>query len=439
MRRIYLLLFAFNLFTFYCPAQLYQKCGFEILKQQFITKNGTEAWEQIISAQDKIASPVALKTNYKTDTIPVVFHIILTQVQQSQLGGEAGIQALIARQLQVINADYNAQNVDSIDIPDPFKPLYGNAHIQFGLAHTKPDGRSTPGYEIAATNFRGFDVAGNYGSYFAFANAKYTIAGGLDAWDPSAYLNVWIIAMLDNGASSNILGVTVPPSLTNGTNIPPAELGVCLNYKNYIGTYRGRTLTHELGHYFELRHIWGDDDGKCPGEAGGADDGISDTPPQSLETYFCPSFPKFDHCSPSGNGIMFMNYMDYTDDNCQHLFTKEQCARMQVNISPVAPSYSLTQHADLLHYPSKTTAQNDFVIYPNPATTTINVKFPRSSQGVEYMTLTDEWGRQVSAIKPSVQQSFYTFYVSTSGLYFIKMKVNGETFVRKVIVQNEAQ
>lgn len=438
MRRI-LLFFSFYIFSLPGFAQQYKKCGFDVLKQQFITKNGGDAWQHVIERQDNKLLHAALKTNYRTDTIPVVFHIILTTQQLSQLGGETGIQTIIERQLQVINADYNARNADSTDIPAPFKPLYGNADIQFGLAHTKPDGSGTPGYEIATTNFRGFDVASNYGSYFAFANAKYTAAGGLDAWDPSAYLNVWIFAMLDNGAASNILGLTVPPSLTNGTNIPPSELGVCLNYKNYIGTYRGRTLTHELGHYFELRHIWGDDDGKCPGEAGGADDGIADTPPQSLETYFCPSFPKYDHCSPSGNGIMFMNYMDYTDDNCQHLFTKEQCARMQSNISPVAPSYSLTQHADLLHYPSETTAQNDFIIYPNPASTTINVKFPRLSKGLEFLTLTDEWGRQIATIEPSVEQSFYTFYISTSGLYFIKMKLNGKTFINKVVVQNEVK
>src|SRR6185436_3867137 len=82
---------------------------------------------------------------------------------------------------------------------------------------------------------------------------------------------------------------------------------------------KGRSLTHEIGHYLNLHHVWGDDGYSCDG-----DDYISDTPNQSGETYGCPSYPRYDSCSASLPGVMFMNFMDYTDDECMNIFTEGQ-------------------------------------------------------------------------------------------------------------------
>ena len=85
----------------------------------------------------------------------------------------------------------------------------------------------------------------------------------------------------------------------------------------------GRTGTHEVGHYFNLDHVWGPGNGGC-----GQDDGVADTPLQSAPNYSCPSFPETDNCSGLPNGVMFSNYMDYVDDACMTIFTTGQKTRM---------------------------------------------------------------------------------------------------------------
>jgi hypothetical protein len=88
----------------------------------------------------------------------------------------------------------------------------------------------------------------------------------------------------------------------------------------YISSYDlGRSATHEVGHWMNLRHIWGDDGGSCSGS-----DLVDDTPNQASENYGCPSFP---HVSCSNSGDMSMNYMDYTDDACMYMFSKGQQTR----------------------------------------------------------------------------------------------------------------
>jgi hypothetical protein len=90
------------------------------------------------------------------------------------------------------------------------------------------------------------------------------------------------------------------------------------------GLNLGRTLTHEVGHWLFLYHIWGDDGSGCTGS-----DLISDTPNQAGENYNCPTFPVNDNCNTTAAGVMFMNYMDYVNDGCMNMFTTGQATRME--------------------------------------------------------------------------------------------------------------
>jgi len=123
-------------------------------------------------------------------------------------------------------------------------------------------------------------------------------------------------------------------------------------------------------------HIWGDDFGSCP-NSGGTDDGMADTPPQANYTYGCPTFPVTDGCSKSADtGIMFMNYMDYTNDACMYMFTNDQAKAMYAEVSPGGESYSLTQHPELLAVPDvPAISTSNLSIYPNPTTGKINLTF----------------------------------------------------------------
>ena len=412
-------------------AQTPKKCGDDILRKAI---EGYYPEKQSRETQQALYKSTS---DNEDVTIPVVFHIVLTQAQLNFIGGESVLRRMIDSQIAVINRDFNAANRDTNKIPDAFKSLQGNPRISFALARTTPEGAATDGYEIKTTTKQGFRITGGtYGTGFGFSDAKYTTAGGLDAWDPSTYLNIWVINAQDDNAQSDILGMCIPPSFTNFREFPAEEVGVVLSYKAWgnLVNFRGRTLTHELGHFFELRHLWGDDDGKCPNTLG-EDDGIADTPPQSLETYGCPAFPKVDACSKSSPGIMFMNFMDYTDDNCQHLFSIGQVSRMRAQLIPGAPSFSLTQHPEVLKLPSG--EENKYAIYPNPGDGQVNIRFDRTSSGVAYLLVNDILGQMIAKETVDTQKGFYSFNLrhSGSGIYFLQMEWNGKLIVEKIVVR----
>jgi hypothetical protein len=244
--------------------------------------------------------------------IPVVFHIVLSN---PNIVTDAQIQA----QLNILNKDYFGSNEDSVKIPSAFKSLFGKSGIQFCLAERTPDGESTTGIERIAT-------AQN--SFLTDDKVKHSSTRGANIWSSDKYFNVWICNL-----SNDVIGYSTFPA--DGF---VEEQGVVIDYRTLPGgslsNYNtGKTLVHESGHFFNLIHIWGDDHGGC----GGSDD-IDDTPNQANSTTGCFTGIKTDNCTPSGNGIMYQNFMDYTDDACMVMFTKEQVQRMEAALVTLRPS-----------------------------------------------------------------------------------------------------
>lgn len=246
-------------------------------------------------------------------TIPVVFHIVSTNPA-------AVTDAQILAQLSVLNEDFAGANADSIQIPDYFKPLAGKSGIRFCLAVRNPDGEPATGINRVTTTK----------SSFSYQNdpVKYAASGGADSWDTDLYLNIWICTLSDN-----LLGYATFPE----DGVPQAQ-GVVIDYRGlpggaYVNYNGGKTLSHEVGHYFNLYHIWGDDDGACTGS-----DYVTDTPNQADASTGCSSGIKTDNCTTSGNGIMYQNYMDYSYDNCLVLFTAQQVTRMEAALLAYRPS-----------------------------------------------------------------------------------------------------
>ncbi|WP_276133559.1 zinc-dependent metalloprotease [Polluticoccus soli] len=411
-------------------SQSIQKCG-----HSFVYNVVAAKYPAVLA----LPETVAMKTTQSDSvvTIPIVFHIVLTKLQLAQLGGETVIPDFINTQVTKITNDFMGQNADSTKIPPAFKEFYGKARMQFALAHTAPDGSATPGYEIKVTTKTGFNLQQNtYGSETAFSDAKYATSGGLDSWDPATYVNVWVLNVADN---AQLLGLCIPPSFVSSHNFPSVETGVVLSYRNWrpsLNSFQARTLTHELGHFFELFHIWGDDEGKCP-STGGQDDGIEDTPPQAYENYGCPVFPKYDGCTRAGAGLMFMNFMDYTDDQCQQMFTHQQVAKMRAQIQPFGTSYALTQHPDVLKFPTETSSDNSYVIYPNPGDGRINIRFNRVSNNVKGIRIINMMGQTVASQIVSAQKGFYYFDLSGAGtgIYFAQIEFTDKTVVKKVLIR----
>ncbi len=438
-------------------AQSNRLCGVDILKSSILNRypSSEQVFKKLKEEQTQKAAELE-KFNFNTlakttgqVTIPVVFHIVLDSTHMAQIGGAAGIAKRVDSQLAVINRDFNALNSDLNQVPAAFASLIGNTQIKFAPAHRDPKGNATNGYELIYTTKASFSQNGTAGSGVAFSDVKYTSAGGANAWDPNSYLNIWVT----NFAQAGLLGITMPPSWVTKFGIPAAEKGLILNYgafgkssgpgQYYIsGADKGRTLTHELGHYFELNHIWGDDNGQCPGQ-GGEDDDIADTPPQADMTYGTPTYPKFDACSPAStvSGIMFMNFMDYVSDGAMHLFTKGQANYMAPHISPGGASYSLTQHPQLLEWPTAVAdieIKNEFNVYPNPTSGTVNITFNQQVDGLKQIRLLNMVGQTVRDIVINGQaNNNYTFDLTgmSTGIYIVQCQFEDALVSRKIVLQ----
>ncbi len=237
-------------------------------------------------------------------TIPVVVHIVYN------VAAENISDAQVYNQLDVLNDDFRRLNSDVGETPAYFAGVAADCEINFCLATLDPSGNPTTGITRTSTTKTAFSTADD----MKFATYGHTI------WDRNKYLNIWVCDL-----SGGLLGYAQFPGGAASTD------GVVIDYV-YFGVGGagsapydlGRTATHEVGHWLNLYHIWGDDGTSCAGS-----DLCADTPNQADETYGCPGGTIRISCSNGPNGDMYQNYMDYTDDGCMNLFTAGQKTRAQ--------------------------------------------------------------------------------------------------------------
>lgn len=245
------------------------------------------------------------RTEATVYTIPVVIHVIYNNSAQNIS------QAQIQSQIDVLNADFRRTNSDYTLTPSEFAGSVADTEIQFVLATTDPNGNPTSGVTRTSTSKTSFSTNDDM---------KFDSRGGKNAWDTQKYLNMWVCNM-----SGGILGYAQFPGSgaanTDGVVMLTTGFGSTGNVSAPFNL--GRTATHEVGHWLNLRHIWGD--GACS-----ADDFVTDTPIAAASNGGCPSYPS-KSCSNNGgfSSDMFMNYMDYTNDACMYMFTTGQKNRMR--------------------------------------------------------------------------------------------------------------
>ncbi len=301
IRNLLLALGAFLLLALNVSAQ--RVCAAHDVLEQQLLQNPLlrERMEEIErQTEDFIATPQGTRERVQV-TIPVVVNVVWNTASENI--SDAQIQSQIA----VLNADFRALNADRTNTPSIFSSLIADFEINFCLATQDPSGNATTGIRrqnSSSTSFSSNDAV------------KFTAQGGLDAWDRNKYLNLWVCDL-----SGSLLGYAQFPGGAASTD------GVVCDYQ-YFGTVgvatapfnKGRTATHEIGHWLNLRHIWGD--------ANCGSDLVSDTPTHNTSNGGCPTYPHLSTCS--GTPVeMTMNYMDYTDDACMYMFTAGQKARAQ--------------------------------------------------------------------------------------------------------------
>lgn len=241
-------------------------------------------------------------------TIPVVVHIVLANPNSIT-------DAQVVSQINALNRDY--RNINTETPPSEFQDEDGDTEVEFRLASIDPSGNSTSGITrtVLSGCFGDTDCNGTIDN----DNHKFTSQGGHDNWDRNRYLNIWVTNLC-----CGILGYsTFPGDAANldGVTIRNDCFGIATN--NDPDFNQGRTTVHEIGHWLNLFHIWGDDGSSCSGT-----DNVDDTPNQAGPNFGCPSHP---HTSCSSHD-MFMNYMDYVNDNCMYMFTNGQGTRVNATI-----------------------------------------------------------------------------------------------------------
>jgi hypothetical protein len=284
------------------------------LKAQHLIESDEEFERWILQKTNTLRSGRNERKQSPPYKIPVVIHIIHNG---EAIGSGTNISdAQVLSQIKVLNNDYKRLNADASNTPADFTPVAGSMDITFVLAKQDPEGLATNGI---------VRVQGSKSSWTI--NDNYELKS-LSYWPSQDYLNIWVCKITDFLGYTQF-PVSNLPGLENGSPNATTD-GVVIAYDVFgsvdDGSFnldpqynKGRTVTHEIGHFLGLRHIWGDDDG-CS-----QDDYVSDTPTQGGSTSNCPVHPKSDNCTTAK---MFQNYLDYTDDQCMNLFTKGQVTRM---------------------------------------------------------------------------------------------------------------
>jgi len=249
-------------------------------------------------------------------TIPVVVHVVWRTNTHNI--SDAQIQS----QIDVLNEDFRRTNIDAINTPNVWQGIAADSEIEFCLATKDPNGLPTNGINRVQTT---------HGQFGMDSDIHTAAAGGADDWPNDDYLNIWVCDL-----GSSLLGYATPPSNWIGDGD-----GVVIGY-NYFGRIgslqspynKGRTATHEIGHWLNLEHVWGNGWSSC------GDDNVGDTPTQEQENINCPGYPHNPNsCSTTNpDGDMFMNYMDYSNDGCMNMFTNGQKTRMLSAINQYRPN-----------------------------------------------------------------------------------------------------
>ena len=360
-------------------------------------------------------------------TIPVVVHVIHSG--QSVGSGRNISDARVNSQITVLNQDFRRMlNTPGYNT----NPVGADVEIEFCLAKVDPNGNPTNGIDRV-----------NLGTTtWSEANVE-SILKPQTIWDPTRYFNIWVCQF--GGDLNGVLGYAQFPldSGLGGLDPDGTETeftdGVIIDWRafgssDYVsgqyfsGIDKGRTTTHETGHFLGLRHIWGDNSSCTVNTADSRQDYCPDTPAANTMHYDCAQ--EYDSCTSAPGKDMTENYMDYSNDTCMNIFTLDQKARM-MTVMQNSPRRSTLKTSTVcqppLGNPSFQLLQG-IKLYPNPANDVLNIAVSDSSKTPDSYTIYNSLGQAVKQIKTVTEESLKidTSNYST-GIYMIRFTKGNET------------
>jgi hypothetical protein len=346
-----------------------------------------------------------------TIVIPVVVHVVWNK------NSENISEKQIKSQIDVLNtcfADVRNPNL----VPAIFKSRIGKPNIQFCLAQKDPKGKPTTGITRVETN-----IAGIASSSAVYYGAK----GGENAWDTKQYLNIWVAAFSDNTIGKSGYPGTVIVE-RDGIVVSPNHFGNTGTAEYTDGHNLGITAVHEIGHYLNLVHIWGEktyDKSDCEDS-----DEVSDTPNQSTGQFNCPDL-SYDDCNGKAMG---MNYMDYVNDECKTMFTAGQAARMRAAIFVARPSLL---YSDACNAPSIGTLDDSerLIVKKLDANSDLIFKvLTEKTESISWQLLDLQGNRIQNDVLNSNVFNTITIDYLPNGIYILGVKINEKWIYKKLLI-----
>ena len=388
--------------------------------QQQELKNNPSLIQKInaIEAFTRLTVSSTNNTSYRTSgvsviKIPVVVHILY------HLPSENISDELVFSQIAELNRDFRRQNADAVNTPSYFKLLAADCEIEFELAKSDSRRKSTSGILRKYTPINLWE---------SDDKMKSNTEMGDDAWDSKSYLNIWVCNLdLVSGFSS------VPGG-------PENKDGVVIGFQNFGVTNSGtdfnmgKTTVHEVGHWLNLKHLWGD--ATC------GDDGVDDTPRQTGYNIDCPKGIRIT-CNNGPHGDMYMNYMDFTSDACMNMFTNGQKARMRALFVSGGSRNSILSSTGLsaplifeVPLPDEPPRWLHPQLYPNPATTEMMIDLAFDVRWIgKTIAITNLQGQTVMQIAITSKNQKINISKLQSGMYLLTAKKEDGDFIKQKFIK----
>ena len=391
-----------------------------------------------LAFEQKVQTWIAEHPNYDAKgtvvTIPVVVHVIYN----TSTAAEKLTITQVNEQLTYTNADYAGTNPHSMYLfPSSLK---ANCGIQFCLAKVDPSGNSTTGIDYKQTTVTSFNITGSSASCSGYPE-RCSSTGGANAWDVTKYLNIWVC-----NAGTELCGISEFPSSTNNV-----YYGTTINYMFFghtgaVAPYNlGGTYSHESGHCLNLYHTWGDDNGTCTGtdycndtpnqenmNYGNVEDGSLSEVSPATSTLNTSTKVETDACTTTSPGVLYQDFMDYTDDLDYACFTPNQATRMAATLAAMDLSLTTSTKCSGVGI-EEVELSNKIGLFPNPTRNEFTIDFSgfNSTATIEVYNVIGKLVKNISS-NGIADKIVIDLKNEDSGIYFVNIKTPEGTIIRKL-------